>query len=350
MVVVLATPSVPADAHEIVARLERGSIDPSAVGLTRYAGTLRATSWTGPSGWLGVPIVADERVWFQAPKNLRLETTLATTSAPTTTVLMDDTQSWLWTPAAHSAFRLSATSTGTLAFLTGSEVQVALANVSRDYAAAGDGSETVAGRATDRVILTPLPGGAVSVEVGRVVLSVDHEHSIPLAGRVLDRNNQPVFEWAFNQIDFAPSFDSSIFVFAPEPGTIIVDLPSTGAVGAEAKWRELARGTTFTLFRPTFRSNTLEPGYPSRDQDRVVVSYRSATDLAAILIIEMAATNAFEPGEGVSLPTGAAVYRRDADRQRLIVRREGTRIELQAPLGGNRDDLMNAAASLVAVR
>jgi hypothetical protein len=64
----------------------------------------------------------------------------------------------------------------------------------------------------------------------------------------------------------------------------------------------------------------------------------------------MAATNAFEPGEAVSLPTGAAVYRRDADRQRLIVRREGTRIELQAPLGGNRDDLMNAAASLVAVR
>ncbi len=83
---------------------------------------------------------------------------------------------------------------------------------------------------------------------------------------------------------------------------------------------------------------------------RVVVCYRSATDLAAILIIEMAATNSFEPGEAVSLPTGGAVYRRDEDRQRLIVRREGTRIELQAPLDRNRDDLMNAAASLVAVR
>jgi len=39
-------------------------------------------------------------------------------------------------------------------------------------------------------------------------------------------------------------------VFAPEPGTTIVDLPSTGAVGTEAKWRELARGHDIHVVPP----------------------------------------------------------------------------------------------------
>ncbi|MDQ2914422.1 MAG: hypothetical protein M3T56_14350, partial [Chloroflexota bacterium] len=94
----------------------------------------------------------------------------------------------------------------------------------------------------------------------------------------------------------------------------------------------------------------LQLGYPSRDQDRVVVTYRSSTDLAAVLIIESAGRGGREPGETVALPSaGSGLYINDGVRQHLVLNREGTRIELQASAGISRDDLVKIAGSLVAV-
>jgi outer membrane lipoprotein-sorting protein len=340
------------DARELVARVELGSVDPSAVGLTRYSGSLRFSSWMTADGTRGnVPVVIDQRIFFEAPNRMRLESAPAqTSSAPVSIVVGDGTGVWLLTPSTRTAFRMDSVPGGTLASLAASDVQAVLANASRDYAVRAEGNDIVAGRAADRVDLTPKSTSSFAGRVGKTILSIDHQYSVVLAGRVVDPSGQLLYEWAFSSIDFAPSFDASLFAL-PAGTTVVsvVDRTPPAAVGTDARWSELARALPFAIFRPTFRSETLEPGYPSQDQNRLVVAYRSATNLGAAIVIEAASAVGPEPGEVVALPSGPALYARDNDRHRVVVRRDGTRIEVQASLDLSRDDLTKIAASLVAV-
>ena len=112
-------------------------------------------------------------------------------------MIATDTAAWLWTPATHTAIRLGTVPLGTLAFLAGSEAETALTGASRDYAVARDGTETLAGRAADRVVLTPLPGSAVAGRLGKTTLTLDHQYAVPLAGRILDPSGGSLFEWTF---------------------------------------------------------------------------------------------------------------------------------------------------------
>lgn len=349
---IVVSASAPIDAKELLAKVELGSADPSAVGLARYSGELHVSSWIAGDGTrASVPISLNEVILFESPNRLRLEITpTQPNAAPASIVIATGTTTWLWTPAAHTALRLGTVPVGTLAFLAGTEAETALTGASRDYAVAGDGKETLAGRAADRVVLTPLPGSAVAGRLGKTTLSLDHQYAIPLAGRILDPDGRSLFDWTFVKIDFAPSFDPAVFVFTPPADAITSDRVSTTALGIDARWAELARTVAHRVFRPTFASDSLQLGYPSRDQDRVVVTYRSSTDLAAVLIIESAGRGGREPGETVALPSaGSGLYINDGVRQHLVLNREGTRIELQASAGISRDDLVKIAGSLVAV-
>lgn len=354
LVAVIVSAGGSVDARELVARVERGAIDASAVGLTRYAGSLRFSSWMTADGGRGnVPIIVDERIYFEAPNRLRLESATAQSSAPPATVVVGDGASvWLLTPATHTASRIDSVPMGTLASLAGSDVQAVLADASRDYVVRGEGSEIVAGRTGDRVVLTPTPTSSVAGRVGKMFLSIERQYSVVLAGRVLDPAGQLLYEWGFTQIDFAPSFENPRSLFALPTGTTIVptvDRTSPFAVGTDARWTELARAVPFTVFRPTFRSDSLEPGFPSQDQDRIVVTYRSPTSLGAAIIIEAASAPGPEPGEIVALPGGVGNYTRDNNRQHIVLRRGGTRIEVHGSLDLSRDDLTKIAGSLVPV-
>lgn len=72
-------------------------------------------------------------------------------------------------------------------------------------------------------------------------------------------------------------------------------------------------------------------------------------NLGAAIVIEAASAPGLEPGETVALLGGTAYCMRDNDRQRLVVRRDGTRIEVQASLDLSREDLTKIAGSLVAI-
>src|SRR6185503_19021470 len=123
----------------------------------------------------------------EAPNRMRLESTPAQVSAaPMSVVVGDGPNVWMFTPATRSAFRMDPVPVGTLASLAGSEVQAALANASREYAARADGNEVVAGRTADRVALTPMSSGSFAGGVGKMVVSIDRQYSVVLAGRVVD--------------------------------------------------------------------------------------------------------------------------------------------------------------------
>ena len=352
VVAIVVSATAPTDAKELLAKVELGAIDPSAVGLARYAGELHVSSWISGDGTRpNVPISFNEVISFESPNRLRLEITSAQANgAPPSVVIATDTATWLWTPATHTAIRLGTVPLGTLAFLAGSEAETALTGASRDYAVARDGTETLAGRAADRVVLTPLPGSAVAGRLGKTTLTLDHQYAVPLAGRILDPSGGSLFEWTFVKIDFAPSFDPAAFVFTPPADAITNDRVSTPALGIDGPWGAVARAVSFRVFRPTFTSSNLQLGYPSRDQDRLVVTYRSSTDLGAVLIIESAGSAGPGPGERVALPGGGSgLYWNDGARQHIVLNREGTRIEVQASLNVSRDDVVKIAGSLVAV-
>jgi DNA-binding CsgD family transcriptional regulator len=87
--------------------------------------------------------------------------------------------------------------------------------------------------------------------------------------------------------------------------------------------------------------------FASQDQDRS--PSRSRTDLVAAIVIEAAGAPGPEPGEVVALPWGVATYTRNRERQRMVVRRDGARIEVQGSLDLTRDELAKIAGSLVAL-
>lgn len=89
--------------------------------------------------------------------------------------------------------------------------------------------------------------------------------------------------------------------------------------------------------------------FASRDEERSVVQRRSRTDLVAAIGIEAARAAGPESGEEIALPGATATYTRDRERQRMVVRRDGARIEVQASLDLSRDELARIAGSLVAV-
>jgi len=189
------------------------------------------------------------RVWFAGPDKARMAL-LGTLGE--SDVIRNGQDVWVWASQektakhylvpAHDASGKSAAIPGTSGMPTPTGLPTspqvaaerALAAISPSTKVTTSGTATVAGRSAYELVLEP--NDATSL-VAQVRIAIDGTEHVPLRVQVFAKSvPDPVFEVAFNAVDFARP-DAAQFTFKPPPGTTVTDskvpTPRPSAAGSK---------------------------------------------------------------------------------------------------------------------
>jgi outer membrane lipoprotein-sorting protein len=189
------------------------------------------------------------RVWFAGPDKARMAL-LGTLGE--SDVIRSGQDVWVWASQektathyllpAHDATGKSATTPGTSGMPTPTDMPTspqaaaerALAAITPTTKVTTSGTATVAGRSAYELVLEPKDATSL---VAQVRVAIDGTEHVPLRVQVFAKSvPDPVFEVAFNAVDFARP-DAAQFTFKPPPGTTVTDskvpTPPPSAAGSK---------------------------------------------------------------------------------------------------------------------
>lgn len=110
--------------------------------------------------------------------------------------------------------------------------QQVLAKLDPTTAVTVDGTGSVAGRGAYQLVLTPRDA---ATRVGKVTISVDAEHHVPLRVQVdSTKTGANAIDVGFSRVSFAMP-DANVFAFTPPPGATVVDRTGGNADGDQAR-------------------------------------------------------------------------------------------------------------------
>ena len=189
------------------------------------------------------------RVWFAGPDKARMAL-LGTLGE--SDVIRNGQDVWVWASQektakhyllpARDATGKSATTPGTSGMPTPTDLPTspqaaaerALAAITPSTKVTTSGTATVAGRSAYELVLEPKDATSL---VAQVRVAIDGTEHVPLRVQVFAKSvPDPVFEVAFNAVDFARP-DAAQFTFKPPPGTTVTDskvpTPPSSAAGSK---------------------------------------------------------------------------------------------------------------------
>jgi outer membrane lipoprotein-sorting protein len=189
------------------------------------------------------------RVWFAGPDKARMAL-LGTLGE--SDVIRNGQDVWVWASQektakhylvpAHDASGKSASIPGTSGLPTPTDLptspqaaaEQALAAITPSTKVTTSGTATVAGRSAYELVLEPKDATSL---VAQVRVAIDGTEHVPLRVQVFAKSvPDPVFEVAFNAVDFARP-DAAQFTFKPPPGTTVTDskvpTPPPSAAGSK---------------------------------------------------------------------------------------------------------------------
>lgn len=194
------------------------------------------------------------RVWFAGPDKARMAL-LGTLGE--SDVIRNGQDVWVWASQdktakhyllpAHDATGKSAAIPGRSGMPTPTDLPTspqaaaerALAAITPSTKVTTSGTATVAGRSVYELVLEPKDATSL---VDQVRVAIDGERHVPLRVQVFAKKvTDPVFEVAFNAVDFARP-DAEQFTFKPPPGTTVTDskVPSPQLPAAGSKTNTVA--------------------------------------------------------------------------------------------------------------
>jgi outer membrane lipoprotein-sorting protein len=359
IVALVATTILPSrvNASDLLERAEKAA-QTGTVALQSYRGTVKGENWmTGDNTRAATAATFEQQIAFAAPNKLRLEVTAtgANGAAGRQLLVSDGTNAWLYVADAQVAQHVPPHWVLQNGPFAASTLGAALESFAPAFDAKQLADETVAGRATYVLELTPKSGNPMAQRVAKLRFWLDQATLLQLAAEMLDTSGAVLMRWRFDSITLNGEVAADAFTFTPPAGTRIGEILPPQAFQQpgqrEQHWLMVARSVTFQLFKPTVGIDGLEELLPSKADNGVVLLPFRVPNGPAVVVITQGPASAFPAatGETITLGEVKATYRVADGVQSLDLDRAGTHVHLQAPQAFPKEAILALAVSLVAV-
>src|SRR5438132_350932 len=354
LVVSLVVAGAPASASDLLVRAERAAAGATSA-FDSYRGTVAGQNWMGGDGKrLAVPASYEQKIEFRAPSSLRIETTATDPSGATgrQVLFFDGKAAWIYVPDAKVAQPIDPRMVLSQGPFAPSTLAGAIEALSQVFTAKQLGDDTIIGRTTHVLELTPKQPSQTGT-IARITTWLDTATLLQLGADVRDAQGQLLMTWRFVGLELNADVPASDFSFTPGGDVRIGQvLPPPGATtGMRLElWSQLAAQSSFSVFRPFCGIDGLDEGMPARD-DRGVVILPFTANGAPVVVMQQGPRDAFPSASGESVTVGdvSAIYRTADGTEHLDLDPAGTHVHIQAPQPLGRDPLYHLAVSLVPV-
>jgi len=353
LVVSLVVAGAPASASDLLVRAERAAAGATSA-FDSYRGTVAGQNWMGGDGKrLAVPASYEQKIEFRAPSSLRIETTATDPSGATgrQVLFFDGKAAWIYVPDAKVAQPIDPRMVLSQGPFAPSTLAGAIEALSQVFTAKQLGDDTIIGRTTHVLELTPKQPSQTGT-IARITTWLDTATLLQLGADVRDAQGQLLMTWRFVGFELNADVPASDFSFTPGVDVRIGQvLPPGATTGMRLElWGQLAAQSSFSVFRPFCGIDGLDEGMPARD-DRGVVILPFSANGAPVVVMQQGPRDAFPSASGESVTVGdvSAIYRTADGTEHLDFDRAGTHVHIQAPQPLGRDPLYHLAVSLVPV-